>query len=63
MALSGGPLRVLMRMCGITGGIWTETTLEISDVTLAQMTEVLAHRGPDDVGTYRSDLWVRNANS
>ena len=60
MALSGGPLRVLMRMCGITGGIWTETTLEISDVTLAQMTEVLAHRGPDDVGTYRSDLCDRN---
>ena len=43
-------------MCGITGGIWTDPESEISGPTLERMTEVLVHRGPDDVGFYRSAL-------
>ena len=43
-------------MCGITGAVWTDPRLAISRETLARMTEVLAHRGPDDSGTFASDL-------
>ena len=39
-------------MCGIAGAIWTDPDLAVSDDTLLRMTNVLAHRGPDDSGTY-----------
>ncbi|MFV1967373.1 MAG: asparagine synthase (glutamine-hydrolyzing) [Pirellulaceae bacterium] len=42
-------------MCGITGAIWTDPQLAIDEPTLARMTAVLRHRGPDDEGTYRSE--------
>jgi asparagine synthase (glutamine-hydrolysing) len=43
-------------MCGIAGAIWTNPAAEISAEVLAQMTAVLAHRGPDDSGAYTSAL-------
>lgn len=43
-------------MCGITGAVWTEGVSAISRETLARMTEVLRHRGPDDGGEYTSHL-------
>ncbi|MGL6195464.1 MAG: asparagine synthetase B family protein, partial [Thermoguttaceae bacterium] len=39
-------------MCGITGCVWTKSSGEVSRSTLDRMVEVLAHRGPDDRGTY-----------
>ncbi|MBN1911144.1 MAG: asparagine synthase (glutamine-hydrolyzing) [Pirellulales bacterium] len=46
-------------MCGITGGIWTEPGLSVEAATLERMVDVLAHRGPDDSGTYVSEYRVR----
>lgn len=46
-------------MCGITGAIWTDPDLAIDAPTLARMTQVLSHRGPDDAGEYRSDYRLR----
>lgn len=46
-------------MCGITGGIWNEPTAAISEPLLEQMTRELVHRGPDQAGTYRSELHRR----
>ncbi len=43
-------------MCGITGAVWTDARLAIEPDVLARMTSVLAHRGPDDAGAYRSEL-------
>jgi len=43
-------------MCGITGGIWSDPRLAVEASVLERMTEVLAHRGPDDRGLFRSDL-------
>ncbi len=43
-------------MCGITGAVWTDPRLAVSRETLARMTDVLAHRGPDDGGFFASDL-------
>jgi asparagine synthase (glutamine-hydrolysing) len=45
-------------MCGITGAVWTDPAGEITPQVLARMTQVLAHRGPDDSGTYTSELKV-----
>jgi len=39
-------------MCGITGGIWRTPELQIERDTLDRMVDVLAHRGPDDRGTF-----------
>jgi len=39
-------------MCGITGGIWRNADLRIERETLDRMVDVLAHRGPDDRGTF-----------
>lgn len=39
-------------MCGIAGGVWYEPTAAIDAATLARMTNVLRHRGPDDEGFY-----------
>ncbi|HVX14898.1 MAG TPA: asparagine synthase (glutamine-hydrolyzing) [Pirellulales bacterium] len=42
-------------MCGITGAVWTDAGEPIDAATLARMTDVLAHRGPDDRGVYSSE--------
>lgn len=39
-------------MCGICGIAWTNDRQPPSPETLDRMTDVLAHRGPDDRGTY-----------
>src|SRR3712207_5615700 len=46
-------------MCGITGAVWTfpEKALSLDD--LQRMTAALRHRGPDDAGTYCSELTHR----
>lgn len=46
-------------MCGITGGVWIDPAQEVTPHTLARMTEVLQHRGPDDDGQYRSEFLIR----
>lgn len=46
-------------MCGITGAIWTDPQRAIDAATLARMTDVLQHRGPDDSGQLRSEYGVR----
>ena len=46
-------------MCGITGAIWTSPERAIDHERLGRMTDVLAHRGPDDRGTYMSDFRLR----
>jgi asparagine synthase (glutamine-hydrolysing) len=43
-------------MCGITGAIWTDPAVALAPEVLARMTAVLAHRGPDDSGSYVSQL-------
>lgn len=48
-------------MCGIAGAIWTNPAAEISADVLARMTDVLAHRGPDDSGAYTSALKTHTA--
>lgn len=40
-------------MCGITGAVGTNPEKLISRETLARMTSVLVHRGPDDEGFFR----------
>ncbi len=43
-------------MCGITGGVWTAADKALDADLLGRMTDILRHRGPDDVGTYCSEL-------
>ncbi len=43
-------------MCGITGAIWTTADRAIDAALLDRMTDRLAHRGPDDRGTYLRPL-------
>jgi asparagine synthase (glutamine-hydrolysing) len=43
-------------MCGITGAVWTDAGEPIDGPTLGRMTDVLAHRGPDDRGCYASEV-------
>lgn len=43
-------------MCGITGAVWTDAGEPIDGETLTRMTDVLAHRGPDDRGCYTSHV-------
>ena len=45
-------------MCGITGAVWTNPARAIDARALKRMTDVLAHRGPDDEGAFSSDLHV-----
>ncbi|HWE37939.1 MAG TPA: asparagine synthase (glutamine-hydrolyzing), partial [Isosphaeraceae bacterium] len=40
-------------MCGICGAAWTDARRALDDDRLAAMVARLAHRGPDDSGTYR----------
>ncbi|MCO6457707.1 MAG: asparagine synthase (glutamine-hydrolyzing) [Pirellulaceae bacterium] len=46
-------------MCGITGAVWNEPGLHVSTDVLQRMTDVLRHRGPDDVGRYESEYRLR----
>lgn len=43
-------------MCGITGALWFDPALAVDRATLARMTDILAHRGPDDRGEFTSEL-------
>ncbi|HEV3137060.1 MAG TPA: asparagine synthase (glutamine-hydrolyzing), partial [Pirellulales bacterium] len=43
-------------MCGITGAVWFDAAAALGGDTLERMTDVLRHRGPDDQGSYRSEL-------
>lgn len=42
-------------MCGIAGAAWTSNAVPLSAETLTAMTAAIAHRGPDDAGTYFSN--------
>jgi asparagine synthase (glutamine-hydrolysing) len=46
-------------MCGITGAIWTDPEKAIDAPTLARMTAVLRHRGPDAQGSYYNEFRLR----
>jgi asparagine synthase (glutamine-hydrolysing) len=46
-------------MCGITGAVWTDPEKALEKETLQRMTDVLRHRGPDDEGTFASNLRLR----
>ncbi len=46
-------------MCGITGAVWNDPSVALASGTLQNMTDVLRHRGPDDVGTFESELRLR----
>ena len=46
-------------MCGIAGAIWTDPDLALEGPVLQRMVDVLAHRGPDDEGTYESEYLLR----
>jgi asparagine synthase (glutamine-hydrolysing) len=43
-------------MCGIAGAAWTTEGKPLAQADLLRMISVLEHRGPDDQGTYRSEL-------
>ncbi len=49
-------------MCGITGAVWTDPQRAIGPETLERMTDVLRHRGPDDVGQWRSEYRLQAPN-
>lgn len=42
-------------MCGITGAVWLNPREAVSPELLNEMTEAVAHRGPDDSLTWRCD--------
>src|SRR5262249_2434153 len=42
-------------MCGITGAAWSDPGRALTEDVLAAMMSRIAHRGPDDSGTYRDD--------
>ena len=50
-------------MCGIAGAIWSDPRRAVRAEQLARMTEVLRHRGPDDDGSYRSELKHREVTA
>ena len=41
-------------MCGITGAVWRDERQAVSAEMLTQMTDAIAHRGPDDSQTWTS---------
>lgn len=43
-------------MCGITGAIWNDSNLAVSNETLGAMTDAISHRGPDDSGQLSNEL-------
>ncbi len=46
-------------MCGIAGAVWTDPQRVIDHDLIGRMTEVLAHRGPDDCGLHESEYRLR----
>ena len=48
-------------MCGIAGALWLDPSASVDQATLGRMTDALRHRGPDDHGSYRSELQVSAA--
>lgn len=42
-------------MCGITGAVWLDPKQAISPERLTDMTDALAHRGPDESTSWRTD--------
>lgn len=42
-------------MCGIAGGVWWDTALEISPQIQRRMTNSIRHRGPDADGQWRTE--------
>ncbi|QDV88569.1 asparagine synthase (glutamine-hydrolyzing) [Stieleria sp.] len=42
-------------MCGITGAVWQSESLRVDRSLLKQMTDAIAHRGPDD-----DRVWIDN---
>lgn len=42
-------------MCGIVGASWTQPDKRVDERTLREMMGVMAHRGPDDSGTWLED--------
>ena len=46
-------------MCGITGAIWSASEKAVDAALLTRMTDVLRHRGPDDQGTYHTEIQIR----
>ncbi|MBI2823383.1 MAG: asparagine synthase (glutamine-hydrolyzing) [Planctomycetia bacterium] len=43
-------------MCGITGAVWTDPARAIEHETLVRMTDAVRHRGPDEEGSYASQV-------
>lgn len=41
-------------MCGIAGVAWTSDSVPFDQAVLRRMIDAIAHRGPDDAGTYES---------
>lgn len=39
-------------MCGIAGAAWTADSVPLAPATLERMMSAIAHRGPDDAGSY-----------
>lgn len=50
-------------MCGITGAVWTTPREALSEQALAQMTDSLTHRGPDDRGLFYSPAGLTGNHS
>jgi asparagine synthase (glutamine-hydrolysing) len=50
-------------MCGITGAVWTNPAAALDQATLERMTALIAHRGPDDRGCYRSDYRLQTGTT
>lgn len=46
-------------MCGIAGAVWIDPAQALPPEALARMTAALAHRGPDDAGTYHAEYRTR----
>ncbi len=50
-------------MCGITGAVWTDPAAALDPATLERMTELVAHRGPDDRDSYCSDYRLQTGGA
>ena len=46
-------------MCGIAGVAWSRDGEPVADEVVWRMTDVLAHRGPDDTAIYHSAVGRR----